>query len=81
MLAIQRRPDEAEKCTPNLLPCKVNYDGPVDAKERFWKPEQDQGAVARLSVFTGSNGRRWETNILLPGSKATWEGSEDARRL
>ncbi|QDS73172.1 hypothetical protein FKW77_002266 [Venturia effusa] len=40
MLAIQKSKIEAQQCTPNLLPCKINHDGPVNASERYWKPER-----------------------------------------
>jgi hypothetical protein len=43
MLAIQKSKIEAQKCTPNLLPCKINHDGPVNASERYWKPEVEDG--------------------------------------
>ncbi|TLD37747.1 ribonuclease H1 small subunit [Venturia nashicola] len=39
MLAIQKSKTKAQHCTPNLLPCKINHDGPVNASERYWKPE------------------------------------------
>jgi ribonuclease H2 subunit C len=43
MLAIQNPKKELQKCKPNLLPCKINHDGPVNATERYWKPEVGHG--------------------------------------
>lgn len=43
MLAIQKSKTEVQQCTPNLLPCKINHDGPVNASERYWKPETAEG--------------------------------------
>ncbi|KAL8913831.1 MAG: hypothetical protein Q9171_001435 [Xanthocarpia ochracea] len=44
MLSIQRRdPKEAHlECIPNLLPCRIHHDGPVNASRRYWAPEQDK---------------------------------------
>ncbi|KAL8670536.1 MAG: hypothetical protein Q9168_004933 [Polycauliona sp. 1 TL-2023] len=44
MLSIQsRNPKEApQDCTPNLLPCRINHDGPVNASRRYWAPERNQ---------------------------------------
>ncbi|KAL8921197.1 MAG: hypothetical protein Q9208_005807 [Pyrenodesmia sp. 3 TL-2023] len=40
MLSIQRaNPEEpSTKCTPNLLPCRINHSGPVNASSRYWSP-------------------------------------------
>ncbi|KAL8844781.1 MAG: hypothetical protein Q9205_001483 [Flavoplaca limonia] len=44
MLSIQRRNDNEapQECTPNLLPCRINHDGPVNASRRYWAPEHDK---------------------------------------
>ncbi|RDI76902.1 hypothetical protein Vi05172_g13115 [Venturia inaequalis] len=46
MLAIQKSKTEAQHCTPNLLPCKINHDGPVNASERYWKPQSAEDGSA-----------------------------------
>ncbi|KAL8779516.1 MAG: hypothetical protein Q9194_001415 [Teloschistes cf. exilis] len=42
MLSI--RPSSAKssgaKYTPNLLPCQIHYDGPVNASKRYWDPQR-----------------------------------------
>lgn len=44
MLSIQRRNNNElpQQCTPNLLPCRINHDGPVNASRRYWAPEHDE---------------------------------------
>jgi hypothetical protein len=48
MLALQssRKPAAsdsfADYCTPNVLPCKVHHDGPVELSQRYWKPVNDE---------------------------------------
>ncbi|KAI9651463.1 MAG: hypothetical protein M1829_002804 [Trizodia sp. TS-e1964] len=31
------------KLTPNILPCKINHEGPVNASERYWSPVPNNG--------------------------------------
>ncbi|TVY92022.1 Uncharacterized protein LAWI1_G001677 [Lachnellula willkommii] len=38
MLAIQKSKSHKGKCTPNILPCRINYNGPVNASKRYWEP-------------------------------------------
>ena len=45
MLAIQKSKPQGEFCHPNLLPCRINHSGAVDASQRYWKPQIDQGFV------------------------------------
>ena len=40
MLKIQKRDaDDLQRCSANLLPCRIHHDGPVDAHHRYWKSE------------------------------------------
>lgn len=32
------------KAVPNLLPCCVHHDGPVDPIDAYWKPTASEGA-------------------------------------
>ncbi|KAL6719137.1 hypothetical protein ACLMJK_003374 [Lecanora helva] len=34
---------DSSQCTPNLLPCRIHHDGPVDASPRYWNPERSKG--------------------------------------
>jgi ribonuclease H2 subunit C len=38
MLAIEKSKRHQGKCTPNILPCRINHNGPVDASKRYWNP-------------------------------------------
>ncbi|EKG13440.1 Ribonuclease H2 subunit C [Macrophomina phaseolina MS6] len=40
MLSIQRSSAHSGKCTPNLLPCRIEHNGPVNAADRFWRVEE-----------------------------------------
>lgn len=50
--------DVAVQCTPNLLPCRVHHDGPVEATSRYWAPESGPGQRSRLLDFAKENS--WE---------------------
>ncbi|KAL8728180.1 MAG: hypothetical protein Q9166_005574 [cf. Caloplaca sp. 2 TL-2023] len=41
MLSIQRPNPKipALECVPNLLPCRIHHDGPVNASNRYWAPQ------------------------------------------
>lgn len=40
MLRFSKSEDCVQKhCTPNTLPCRIHYDGPVNASPRYWAPE------------------------------------------
>ncbi|KAH3995141.1 hypothetical protein HBI81_143240 [Parastagonospora nodorum] len=39
MLAIQ--PSNPQKCTPHLLPARINHNGPINDTSRYFKPETD----------------------------------------
>jgi ribonuclease H2 subunit C len=40
MLSI--RPSTPQKCTPNLLPARINHNGPINDASRYWTPETDE---------------------------------------
>ncbi|KAG9194487.1 hypothetical protein G6011_04522 [Alternaria panax] len=50
MLSIQ--PSKPQKCTPNLLPARINHNGPINDAERYWKPDTDDKGK-RHSYFRG----------------------------
>ncbi|KAJ5674249.1 Ribonuclease H2 subunit C [Penicillium macrosclerotiorum] len=49
----------APRVTPNILPCRINHDGPIDSSERFWAPVTDEEAK-KTAYFRGRKlrGRR-----------------------
>lgn len=51
MHAIQpKQSHDADKCTPNILPCRINHNGPVNASKRYWAPEVDPGMRCHVHV-------------------------------
>ncbi|KAJ5476178.1 Ribonuclease H2subunit C [Penicillium sp. IBT 31633x] len=52
--------DSAPKCTPNIIPCRIHHDGPVDSLERYWTPVTDAKDNTKTSHFRGRKlrGRR-----------------------
>ncbi|CAO2654573.1 Nn.00g113060.m01.CDS01 [Neocucurbitaria sp. VM-36] len=40
MLSIQQ-PTTPQKCTPHLLPARINHNGPINDTQRYWKPQTD----------------------------------------
>lgn len=52
MLAIRRSAKQPGKCHPNLLPCKINHNGSVDASDRHWKPsDKGESLIFYRSLF------------------------------
>lgn len=40
MLKFSKPEDHFQRqCTPNILPCRIHHDGPVEASPRYWAPE------------------------------------------
>ncbi|KAK3338531.1 ribonuclease H2, subunit C [Neurospora tetraspora] len=39
------------KTTPNLLPCRIHHDGPVEPTDSFWNPREEDGL--KVSYFRG----------------------------
>ncbi|KAI9770575.1 MAG: hypothetical protein M1840_003165 [Geoglossum simile] len=51
MLAIKADKTALERrCTPNILPCRINHNGPVVASERYWDPSAGDGRERRTSA-------------------------------
>jgi len=40
MLSIQ--PSKPQKATPNLLPLRINHNGPINSTQQYWKPSTDE---------------------------------------
>ncbi|KAL3426034.1 ribonuclease H1/H2 small subunit [Phlyctema vagabunda] len=52
MLAVQKSKKHQGKCVPNVLPCKINHDGPVDATKRYWAPTKTEDGKT-IAYFRG----------------------------
>lgn len=49
----QDNKDTPSQFTPNVLPCRVHHDGPVDSLERFWAPASDsKGTICLMKNYT-----------------------------
>ncbi|KAI9694149.1 MAG: hypothetical protein M1822_003420 [Bathelium mastoideum] len=68
MLAIKTAPDGASKCTPNLLPCRINHNGQINAKKRYWNPETDSDGKPK--VYFRGRAILTKTNKLMPTQQA-----------
>lgn len=79
MLALQSSRKSADStsfadcCTPNVLPCKIHHDGPVEMSQRYWKPVKDEKGnniiLLLLTVDSGANEVE-QITITLPISAA-----------
>ncbi|KAK8161253.1 ribonuclease H2, subunit C [Phyllosticta citrichinensis] len=52
MLSIQQKSSSAQKTTPNLVPCRIDHNGPVNATERYWKPQTENDGT-QTAFFRG----------------------------
>lgn len=44
MLSVdQHKGSACNKATPNVLPCRIQHDGPVSEVDSYWKPSQEPG--------------------------------------
>ena len=34
--------EQSTKFTPNILPCRIHHDGPIESTDRFWIPQTDE---------------------------------------
>ena len=62
MLAIQ--PSKSQKCIPNLLPARLNHDGPVNDAGRYWQPEVDEKGASHSSALP------YHLHLTAPAGKA-----------
>ncbi|KAI5300499.1 3'-5' exonuclease [Ascosphaera pollenicola] len=53
MFALQRKIDEEKQVLPNILPCRIHHDGPVDISERYWLPEVNADEDCETVYFRG----------------------------
>lgn len=49
---IVRKEHKRQSCQANILPCKVRYDGRVNASDRYWTPRLDADGVS-TAYFRG----------------------------
>ncbi|KIN00156.1 hypothetical protein OIDMADRAFT_125382 [Oidiodendron maius Zn] len=47
-----RKSSSHQSCTPNILPCRIQHNGSVDASQRFWSPVSGENGT-KTSYFRG----------------------------
>ncbi|KUL89821.1 hypothetical protein ZTR_02945 [Talaromyces verruculosus] len=60
MLALRSAPKSSNSgetltgnCTPNILPCRIYYNGPIDASKRHWHAVKDEKEEKQTAYFRG----------------------------
>jgi hypothetical protein len=43
MLALQQSSEGVTKAAANILPCRIQYDGPTKVTKRYWSPQVEKG--------------------------------------
>ncbi|KAL8840720.1 MAG: hypothetical protein Q9170_001238 [Blastenia crenularia] len=88
MISIQRPnlKGPPSECTPNLLPCRIHHDGPVNASERYWAPKPSEDGTFE-SYFRGRKLKAREVKIpegyrgVVVKEKATESDKQEDRML
>ncbi|KAJ0118952.1 hypothetical protein J7T55_013208 [Diaporthe amygdali] len=48
----QPRGSSCDKATPNVLPCRIQHDGPIGSADSYWSPSQEPDGK-RVAYFRG----------------------------
>lgn len=54
MFALHTGQSSPNTYTPNILPCRIHHDGPVDLSTRYWQPTKDDNGTKRSIPQTDS---------------------------
>jgi hypothetical protein len=59
MLAIKKSETNTPNCAVNVLPCRIQHNGPVNASTRHWTPQESSDGKSNTAYFRGRklNGR------------------------
>jgi ribonuclease H2 subunit C len=59
MLAIKKSETNTPSCAVNVLPCRIQHNGPVNASTRHWTPQESSDGKSNTAYFRGRklNGR------------------------
>ena len=80
MLALQHTQKNPQKCSPNLLPCRINHNGPCRVTKRFWSSTSEQGQPLtrrkrRHRTLSSAKGLpRWHQDGVLQGPETARQG-------
>jgi ribonuclease H2 subunit C len=53
MLAIKKSESTTPSCAVNVLPCRIQHNGPVNATTRHWTPEVSADGKSNTAYFRG----------------------------
>lgn len=51
----------ANSYTPNILPCRIHHDGPVETLKRYWNPVADENGKITSREFIHCNYKFFRT--------------------
>ncbi|EXJ94434.1 hypothetical protein A1O1_02830 [Capronia coronata CBS 617.96] len=52
MLSLQPSANPSDRCTANVLPCRIHHDGPTKVTKRYWAPQAEKDGT-QTSYFRG----------------------------
>ncbi|CAD0085903.1 unnamed protein product [Aureobasidium mustum] len=64
MLAIKKSENSAPKCAVNVLPCRIQHNGPVHASTRHWTPEVTSDGNQNSTATAYFRGRKLNGRVL-----------------
>lgn len=73
MLSVdQHKGSACDKATPNVLPCRIQHDGPISEADSYWRPSQEPGiSTPTMEIDSVANSLpRWQAGGLLQRPKA-----------
>jgi hypothetical protein len=53
MLAIKKSETNTPSCAVNVLPCRIQHNGPVNASTRHWTPQESSDGKSHTAYFRG----------------------------
>jgi hypothetical protein len=53
MLAIKKSETNTTNCAVNVLPCRIQHNGPVNANTRHWTPQESSDGKSNTAYFRG----------------------------
>jgi hypothetical protein len=53
MLAIKKSETNTTNCAVNVLPCRIQHNGPVNASTRLWTPQESSDGKSHTAYFRG----------------------------
>lgn len=50
--------ESTAKFTPNILPCRIHHDGPIESTNRFWIPQTDEKGMHSITCSNAQDNTR-----------------------